>query len=255
MACCAFLILLLFSGLNTVMSYHINDWQWSLDGSKKKGKSDSQFHSWGLGQPDNQGSRERCVSMDSNGTWSNTFCNNTGYFVCYADGDGSQKYVLIKQNKTWPEAQNYCRQNYTDLVSIRNHTENKQDILTNVLIITVWFNLSFQNWTGIGPKHCGKWFNMYCKNIYQFVCYQDFPEEKQRLILRVKLTARAALNVNDPSVSEAILQRVKEGLVEQGIQGNFSLKWREHPDGNIFHLEEEEGKQQKYPELHENPGP
>ncbi|KAG9329695.1 hypothetical protein JZ751_030047 [Albula glossodonta] len=78
--------------------------------------------------------------------------------------------------------------------------------------------------------------------------------------MRVKLTTRVALNVNDPSVSEAILQRAKEGLVEQRIQGNFSLKWREQPDGNIFHLEdeeeeeEEEGREQQCSELHENPG-
>ncbi len=38
----------------------------------------------------------------------------------------SSKYSLIPEKKTWFEAQLYCRNNHTDLVSIRNETENEQ---------------------------------------------------------------------------------------------------------------------------------
>ena len=40
--------------------------------------------------------------------------------------NASQSYVLVEQRKSFTEAQSYCRQFYTDLVSVRNETENQQ---------------------------------------------------------------------------------------------------------------------------------
>ncbi|XP_052439414.1 C-type lectin lectoxin-Lio2 isoform X5 [Carassius gibelio] len=39
---------------------------------------------------------------------------------------GRASYMLIPETKTWFEAQLYCRENHTDLVSIHNEEENEQ---------------------------------------------------------------------------------------------------------------------------------
>ncbi|RXN25049.1 macrophage mannose receptor 1-like isoform X1 [Labeo rohita] len=38
--------------------------------------------------------------------------------------DATQNYIRIIDGKNWTEAHRYCRQHYTDLVNVRNQTEN-----------------------------------------------------------------------------------------------------------------------------------
>lgn len=44
-------------------------------------------------------------------------------FLC-SDG-APEQHVLVTQQKGWFEAQSYCRQHYTDLVSVRSAAENQ----------------------------------------------------------------------------------------------------------------------------------
>ncbi|XP_016122075.1 uncharacterized protein [Sinocyclocheilus grahami] len=67
----------------------------------------------------------RCAAMTSNGGWEFLTCNETRHFMCYKQ-DVERAYRLILRKKTWFEAQLYCRENHTDLVSIRNEEENEQ---------------------------------------------------------------------------------------------------------------------------------
>ncbi len=67
---------------------------------------------------------ERCCgALTAGGTWECFNCSSTKmYFMCDKQGN----HILIPENKTWFEAQLYCKNNQSDLVSIRSETENEQ---------------------------------------------------------------------------------------------------------------------------------
>ncbi|XP_043092117.1 uncharacterized protein LOC122342412 [Puntigrus tetrazona] len=63
-----------------------------------------------------------CGALTTGREWECLNCSSEMYFMCYKEGNRT----LIPENKTWFEAQLYCKNNQSDLVSIRNETENEQ---------------------------------------------------------------------------------------------------------------------------------
>ncbi|XP_055761855.1 L-selectin-like [Salvelinus fontinalis] len=76
-------------------------------------------------------------------TWE--ICTEQKYFMCYRKG--SRDPFLIKQNMTWYEAQSYCRENYTDLVRIRNEGQ-KEEVKNKGMNsnIPYWIGLLYDDW-------------------------------------------------------------------------------------------------------------
>uniref|UniRef100_A0A8C1NYU9 C-type lectin domain-containing protein n=2 Tax=Cyprinus carpio TaxID=7962 RepID=A0A8C1NYU9_CYPCA len=174
-------------------------WIWSLNNSDFYRGNESQFRKWGTNQPDGDGD---CVYMDHDGQWHDVDCSTTRHFICY---NGSSKgFVPVQEEKSGTAAKNYCRQNHTDLASVRNENENNQiqNIINQNLTspkqawiglyrFWVWSDNSkciFTHWktdepntrdgnksicVSTGIRDEGRWTDERCSDQHLFVCYDD----------------------------------------------------------------------------------
>ncbi|XP_030635255.1 macrophage mannose receptor 1-like [Chanos chanos] len=130
----------------------------------------------------------------------------------------SERYIVITQAKNWREAQSYCREHHTDLVSVRNQTENHMIWRLLKDNSSAWIGLfmdpwkwsdqsksSFRNWApgqpgnNVGTENCavmqvnganvGQWHDFSCVNAKPFVCYED-----KLILINETLTWSEALN-------------------------------------------------------------
>ncbi|KAK1155247.1 macrophage mannose receptor 1-like [Acipenser oxyrinchus oxyrinchus] len=210
-----------------------------------------------------------CASFNSKGgVWNESLCKETKPFMCYNETSNiAERYTLIEELKTWTEAQQYCREHHTDLVSIKSASEN-EDLVKKAQGKPFWIglfnepwkwshqgdNYTFHNWAStqsnnfggaqkcveIGVRHGainsqGEWEDLVCNEKKAFMCYTD-----HMAIGRVKFTAPRGMNPEDPKVSEAILEQIREHLSKSTPMGGVKLRWRKQ-NGEIFHKDEEEG--------------
>ncbi|KAK1881449.1 Snaclec VP12 subunit B [Dissostichus eleginoides] len=114
-----------------------------------------------------------------------------------------RQYHLMNVEKGWEDAQTYCREYFTDLVTIRSHEDMETLIkLTNVINVPseIWIGLKktgmgtwswsvgektrsagYSNWAAspASSHHCGgmggdgKWFGWLCNTIRPFVCHGE----------------------------------------------------------------------------------
>ncbi|XP_047659622.1 macrophage mannose receptor 1-like [Tachysurus fulvidraco] len=110
-------------------------WLWSLEDQTFYRDRVTYTH-WDRGQPNNAVGNQYCVAYWNAGPLWNDYNTNTN------------KYVYISDKKSWYDAQTYCREKYTDLVSVRNQTEN--DEIRSVVNISdstdVWIGLFNDSW-------------------------------------------------------------------------------------------------------------
>uniref|UniRef100_A0A3P8TN60 C-type lectin domain-containing protein n=1 Tax=Amphiprion percula TaxID=161767 RepID=A0A3P8TN60_AMPPE len=88
-----------------------------------------------------------CEAMDKN-TWKGFTCSGKHYFMCYKDN----QYVLIEKKKDWCQAELYCRQHYSNLVSISDEEQN-QKVIKEGKNKTFWIGLLHDEWEWV-DKTC-----------------------------------------------------------------------------------------------------
>ncbi|XP_058869022.1 C-type mannose receptor 2-like [Acipenser ruthenus] len=140
-----------------------------------------------------------CASVNSEGEWEDSLCSQGNYFMCYSETSNiTERYTLIKELKTWTEGQQYCREHHTDLVSIKNASEN-EDLVKQAQGKPFWISLfnepwkwshlgdnyTFHNWNQGQPnsggwgENCvtisktGGWNDDDCNNPFPFFCCED----------------------------------------------------------------------------------
>ncbi|XP_030635248.1 C-type mannose receptor 2-like [Chanos chanos] len=195
-------------------------WLWSLEETKFFRNGEMEFENWVERSPDTKGQNEDCVEMTHHGDWNAQDCEKTSAFMCYDERKvSSDRYILINQAKTWTEAQSYCREHHTDLVSVRNQTENNMTKNEMMGHNPVWIGLFrrswvwsdqsgsvFKNWAETQPDNnpnedCGiiwvtgeesyerRMGDWYCNTTDKFVCH-----ENQLILISESLTWSEALN-------------------------------------------------------------
>uniref|UniRef100_UPI003AABDEAA C-type mannose receptor 2-like n=1 Tax=Centroberyx gerrardi TaxID=166262 RepID=UPI003AABDEAA len=244
------------------------DWRWSFSDASYYPEGGADYRNWetrSSSQPDNYMGREFCVIIGYNGGWWDDDCSLNNQFICYKGTTTmtDPEFVFVNDKMNWSSAQRYCRENYIDLASVRSQTES-QEIQKLIPDGWSWIGLyreppshwsdgsdsSFTYWDdppyhGLSNEMCAvvrleksfKWIAVSCHNRTQFVCY-SFPAQMKKQVFKLKIKPEdSSVDLNDPAVKTNILQKLQDRLKDQGVTG-VVLKWREQPDGKVFHKEE-----------------
>ncbi|XP_054914597.1 C-type mannose receptor 2-like [Poeciliopsis prolifica] len=177
----------------------IRTWYWS--------QSEVEFNesetNWNEEEPNDKTGWQNCGIIWKNLKWGDLSCNDPRYFLCYDDSNSSKKYHLIQEEKKWTEAQSYCREKHTDLISGTKQLQDgdvKNEISSvgsNTYIFTGLFrdtwrwsdgsSFSFRYWktwfdnqASYGGQCAmtkfddgGRWKNENCDGRKPFICYDD----------------------------------------------------------------------------------
>ncbi|XP_034721814.1 L-selectin-like, partial [Etheostoma cragini] len=116
------------------------DWHWSQSGVEFRDSN------WSSGEPNNQYNKENCVQMYNDGKWNDIHCAYYYKCICYDENKISgNRFHVSDYSMSWREAQNYCRERYTDLIS---GVQQLEDFKTQFSYYgeTFWIGL-FRDWS------------------------------------------------------------------------------------------------------------
>ncbi|RVE60278.1 hypothetical protein OJAV_G00179240 [Oryzias javanicus] len=166
-------------------------WQWS---HPEVQFNESQSN-WNGGEP-NDVEIENCGTVRSSLKWVDLSCNEEKPFICY-DERNSSHVIYAEERRNWTDAQNFCRNHHTDLISgpeqMRKlnvvETEQLNDLIFIGLFRDTWqwsdgSNSSFRPWNlnyddERNVSSCtmlneeGRWSSEDCGDEHPFICHDD----------------------------------------------------------------------------------
>ncbi|KAG9259970.1 C-type lectin 1-like [Astyanax mexicanus] len=244
----------------------INSWRCSRDevplGSWSK---------WQTDQPNNVFGKDQCVIIFQDKRWYDISCSSKHSFICYDETISSpEKFVYYTDQKTWMEAQDFCRQRHTDLACPTNSNE---ELLLEKTFIYGWTWIGFfrdgWKWSDKSNSSDVRWFTDQpnnaggkdncgyvvksvfsnggtsaglfddgsCSNQRAFFC-QYVPKNTQVM----RLVVHSSQDMNDPTVQADLLENMQQKLMEQWMVENTTLQWKKHSDGSVFYKQKEKRK-------------
>ncbi|XP_067309542.1 macrophage mannose receptor 1-like [Pseudorasbora parva] len=127
----------------------LDSWEWS-------DKWSHFFRNWAADQPSQSSGSDDCVgiSTTNSGKWPQYSCDLHQPFICYG-GEFPHIYHYINARMSWPEAQSYCREKYTDLATV----DTMADVNRLVNIVDAGYSGSV--WIGLkrGTENRWAWSN------------------------------------------------------------------------------------------------
>ncbi|KAL1280942.1 hypothetical protein QQF64_015542 [Cirrhinus molitorella] len=184
--------------------------------------------------------------------------------------DDSTGFIITETAMTWRDAQSYCRQHHTDLVSISSPEQMnlmpKESSLWIGLFLDSWawsnqWNQYFRYWAadqpsmisgsgncvGMSTTDSGKWAKYICDVKQPFMCYGgDFEfvtlislDDKliKKQIIRVKLSCNGKCTLNEPALQTTILNEISKKLKSMGLGSDKKLIWRKEEGGETYDTE------------------
>ncbi|RXN18477.1 macrophage mannose receptor 1-like protein [Labeo rohita] len=186
-----------------------------------------------------------CAAMDNDWKWFNDSCDSQKQFVCF-NATANEKYILIEKNKSWTEAQEYCRTFHTDLANVRNCTENDVNNVWIGLFKDAWSwsdqsNFSFRFWsfsqkkpinrhyncTVVTVNQTGKWNDIQCNTTLPFICHGDRPKDNL-ILVRENLTWTEAASYCKKHYVDLVSihsEELQNRTVRKAIQASTSHVW------------------------------
>ncbi|XP_036067172.1 C-type mannose receptor 2-like, partial [Oryzias melastigma] len=185
-------------------------WQWS--------QPEVQFNEsqskWDNYEPGDSGT-ENCGAVRRTLMWLDLSCNSIQPFICYDERNSSEViYATVKRN--WTDAQSFCRNNHTDLISgpeqMKQLEKTQQSLLNLVgddylfigLFRDAWqwsdgSRSSFRFWNltyddEVDDKRCvmlneeGRWNSEKCCKTHHFVCHEGKKSLKATVQRRSRLS-------------------------------------------------------------------
>ncbi|KAM9309694.1 secretory phospholipase A2 receptor-like [Pholidichthys leucotaenia] len=224
-------------------------WHWSLADEDFYEEGERNYLIWGKLTDNN------CVHF-LNRKYYSVNCGYKLNFVCFDEDNSEQQYVWANVSLNWMKARDYCRTHHTDLVSVRNETENL--VVDEVAAGSkVWIGLfrdpwhwsdqtysSFRYWkegkavyTDLTKHTCvamlksesGRWTELQCQEEHPFICKCPIVR-----IIKMELAMRgSALDQNDPAMLDDILKQISREVTRVGGK-TVMLRWKKDPDGKLF---------------------